>query len=90
MQAQQVKYDPDQDRIEIDADKPSESWPEVCQRFYDDVQRLRDADEQAPYTALYVCHDDDDQPVHFLVEEDADLFRLRHKVQLKKLGRTMK
>jgi len=48
---------------------------------------LRDAGEVPPYTGLYACYDDDNQPHHYLVEEDPDLRRLRRKTFLRNLGK---
>jgi hypothetical protein len=87
MKAQQVQYDQGNDAIEPLDDQPEEDWVAVCERFDDDVQRVRDVHERPPYTALYVCFDPDNRPVHFLVQEDRQLNKLRHKVFYSKLGK---
>lgn len=87
MKAQQVQYDQDNDTIERVNDPPEKDWVEVCERFDNDVQRVRDVQDQPPYTALYVCFDPDNRPVHFLVQEDRQLNKLRHKVFYRKLGK---
>jgi hypothetical protein len=87
MKAQQVRYDQENDTIEPLDDPPQEDWVAVCERFDDDVQRVRDVPDRPPYTALYVCFDPDNRPVHFLVQEDRQLNKLRHKVFYSKLGK---
>ena len=87
MKAQQVQYDRENDAIEKLDDQPEEDWVAVCERFDNDVQRVRDVHDQTPYTALYVCFDPDNRPVHFLVQEDRQLNKLRHKVFYRKLGK---
>jgi hypothetical protein len=87
MKAQQVRYDRENDVIEPTDDPPEQDWAAVCERFDDDVQRVRDVHDRLPYTALYVCFDPDNRPVHFLVQEDRQLNKLRHKVFYSKLGK---
>ncbi len=87
MKAQQVQYDRENDAVEKLDDQTEQDWAAVCERFDNDVQRVRDVNDQAPYTALYVCFDPDNRPVHFLVQEDRQLNRLRHKVFYRKLGK---
>jgi hypothetical protein len=48
-----------------------------------------DVADQAGYTALYACYDENNQPVYYLVEESAALTRLRRKIFLGKLGQQM-
>ena len=87
MKALSVTYDDAADSVTQPADVQGEDWAEVCERFDGDVHRLRDAGEVAGYTALYVCFDEDNQPAHYLVAEDAELLRARQRVFLSKLGR---
>jgi hypothetical protein len=87
MKAQQVRYDQDADAIDSPEDQAPEDWVEVCDRYDNDVQRVRDVQDRPPFTALYACYDPDNRPVYFLVEEDRGLDRLRHKVFFSKLGR---
>lgn len=87
MKAQRVQYDQENDAIEPLDDQPEKDWAAVCERFDNDVQRLRDVHDQLPYTALYVCFDSDNRPIHFLVQEDRQLNKLRHKVFYSKLGK---
>ena len=86
MKALKVHFDREKDSITTIKDQPEEDWVAVCERFENDVQRVRDAQDRSPYTALYICFDQDNQPVHFLVQEDRQLNKLRRKVFLSKLG----
>lgn len=88
MKAQQVDYDKEADEIAPAKDPAEQDWVDVCERFSDDVHRIRGVEGKKPYTALYVCFDEDDKPEYYLVEEDRKLNRLRHRVFLEKLGRT--
>jgi hypothetical protein len=87
MKAIRADYDAEKDRVAVREGAGDEDWPAVCARYHDDVQRVRDAGEVPPYTGLYACFDDDNRPHHYLVQEDADLHRLRRKTFLRNLGR---
>lgn len=87
MKALQVDYDIKGDQLTLIQNQADENWAQVCERFDDDVHRLRDAVRHPPYTGLYECFDEDNQSTYFLVEEDSQLKALRHQVFLKKLGR---
>jgi hypothetical protein len=87
MKALGVEYDAATDRIVLPETEENEDWAAVCERFDGDVHRIRAADEATGYDALYVCYDEDNQPLHFLVAEDAELRRARQRNFLKKLGR---
>ncbi|MFO7714020.1 hypothetical protein [Desulfosarcina sp.] len=65
-----------------------EHWGTVCERFDNDVQRIKDVSDASGYNALYVCYDANNQPEYYLVEEDAALLKLRRKTFLSKLGQT--
>lgn len=65
-----------------------ESWGEVCDRFENDVRRIKTVSEPAGYNALYACYDENNQPVYYLVEEGDALTKLRHRTFLEKLGQT--
>ena len=86
MQCLRVNYDPDERHVSHDADASPEAWEEVCHRFDNDVHRIMDYTEQASYTALYACYDEENRPVYYLVEEGDALTRLRHRTFLGKLG----
>lgn len=88
MKAMQVKFDKDKDTIDIINDGIEENWINVCDNFDNDVHRIRDVEGHSPYNALYACYDEDNKPSYYLVEEDRQLDKVRHKVFLKKLGRT--
>ncbi len=64
-----------------------ERWDTVCERFDDDVRRVMTVSDREGFTALYVCFDEDNQPVYYLVEEDERLARLKHRTFLSKLGK---
>lgn len=66
-----------------------ELWEKVCDRYDNDVRRIMDVADQAGYTALYACYDENNQPVYYLVEESVALTRLRRKTFLGKLGQQM-
>lgn len=87
MKALPVTYDHATDSVTPPEDAQGEDWAAVCERFDGDVHRLRDAGEAAGYNALYVCYDEDNRPVHYLVAEDAELQRVRQRGFLHKLGR---
>ncbi|MDJ0780687.1 MAG: hypothetical protein QNJ22_01885 [Desulfosarcinaceae bacterium] len=87
MKALAVEYDAAADSVTPTDAATQEEWFAVCERFDGDVHRIRDADDVTGYNALYVCYDEDNQPFHFLVTEDAELARARHRVFFSKLGR---
>jgi hypothetical protein len=87
MKALAVDYNAASDHITAHAVEKSEDWEAVCERFEGDVHRVRAATDVAGYDALYVCYDEDNRPAYFLVSEDAELQRARHRVFLNKLGR---
>lgn len=89
MKAIPADYDAREDRVAVSDAAVAEDWIEVCDRFHDDVERLRDAVEVPPFTGLYACYDDDNLPHHYLVEEDPDLRRLRRKTFLRNLGKDL-
>lgn len=64
-----------------------QAWDSVCEQFDNDVHRIRDVVGDPPYTALYVCYDEDNKPSYYLVEEDRQLSKMRRRVFLNKLGR---
>ena len=70
-------------RIETASPEP---WEAVCQRFDNDVHRIMGVNDQAGYTALYVCYDENNLPVYYLVEENETLAKLRRRTHLSKLG----
>ncbi len=88
MQSLHVNYDDATGAISRIEGATAEPWDKVCEQFDNDVRRIADATDQAGYTALYACYDEDNNPVYYLVEEDETLAKLRCKTQLSKLGRS--
>lgn len=88
MKAVQVKFDKEKDTIDIINEGIEENWIDVCENFDNDVHRIQKVEGRLPYNALYACYDENNKPSYFLVEEDRQLDKVRHKVFLKKLGRT--
>jgi hypothetical protein len=87
MQSLQVDYEEATRSITAADDAKPQPWDQVCERFGNDVKRIRTLTDQGGYSALYACYDDDNRPVYFMVEEDAALMKLRRKTFLGKLGR---
>ena len=65
-----------------------EPWEVVCERFDNDVRRIKAVSDPKGYSALYACYDEHNHPVYYLVEEGNELSKLRQKTFLDKLGRT--
>ena len=87
MQALKIKYNASDQGIEPVEGASPEHWDVVCERYDNDVRRIRDVDDREAYTAVYACYDENNQPVYYLVEEDAALMRMRRRTFLSKLGR---
>ena len=87
MKALAVQYNAATDSVTPPENGEGEDWAAVCERFDGDVHRVRAAEELAGFDALYVCYDEDNRPFHFLVAENAELQRARHRVFYSKLGR---
>jgi len=73
-------------KISIKKDAKEEDWAEVCQKFNDDVSRICDAKEQEDYTGLFECFDDENKRFFYLVKEDKNLYRMKHKYFFDNLG----
>lgn len=86
MKSLNVSYDEESDSITPINTAKEEIWTDVCERFDDDVRRIKSVEHPDGYTALYLCFDSDNAPFYYLVREDTQLNRLRHKVFLSKLG----
>lgn len=69
-------------------DVSPESWDVVCERFDNDVRRIKAVSDPKGYSALYACYDENNQPVYYLVEEGDELTKWRQRTFLDKLGRT--
>ena len=87
MQALKIEYNEADGAIEPVKEASQEPWDVVCERYDNDVRRVRDVDDREAYTAVYACYDENNQPVYYLVEEDEALSRMRRKTFLSKLGR---
>lgn len=79
MKSIQAEYDESSKQISIKDSAKEEHWPDVCSRFNDDVSRVCDADGIEEYTGLFECFDDRNERFYYLVREDRDLYRLKHK-----------
>ncbi len=87
MKSIMVTYQEDTDIIAAHETATVEEWTDVCERFDNDVRKVKSVDHHPDgYTALYLCFDADNAPCYYLVEEDAKLKRMRRKVFLSKLG----
>ena len=86
MQSLHVKFNEATQAVDPVENASPESWDAVCERFDNDVRRIKAVSEPKGYTALYACYDDNNQPVYYLVEESEALTKLRQKIFLSKLG----
>jgi hypothetical protein len=86
MQSINVNYNVDTDTISPIETAKGEEWIDICDRFDNDVQRVKPIEHPDGYTALYLCFDTENEPFYYLVQEDARLKRLRHRVFFNKLG----
>lgn len=88
MQSLQVNFDETTETIEPIESASPEPWDAVCERFDNDVRRIKTVSDTKGYNTLYACYDEDNQPIFFLVKEDEALATLRQRTFLSKLGRT--
>lgn len=86
MKAIQAVVEENPRQIHIKEGAEPESWPLVCERFNDDVERVCDVTGISGYTGLYVCYDEKNQGVHYLVNEDKSLYRMRRRHFLSNIG----
>ena len=86
MKSINVNYDEETDAISPIETAKDEGWIDICERFDNDVHRIKSIEHPNGYTALYQCLDSENEPFYYLVQEDARLKRLRHKVFFNKLG----
>jgi hypothetical protein len=87
MRALRVEFNLDTGEISRISEQNEEDWIRVCERFDNDVHRMRDIKDQDMFTALYGCYDEDNKPSYYLVQEDRQLDKIRRKVFFHKLGR---
>ncbi|WP_372680540.1 hypothetical protein [Desulfosarcina sp.] len=88
MKSLQVHFNEATQTIEPVDNASLEPWEEICDRFNNDVRRIKTVSDPRGYTAIYACYDESNQPVYYLVEERDVLKKLRHRTFLDKLGRT--
>lgn len=86
MKAIQAEVGEDPGRARIRAGAVEEEWPAVCRKFNDDVERVCDAENAGSYTGLYRCFDDRNKAVYYLVEENRQLYRMKHRHFLDNIG----
>lgn len=86
MKAIKVNYQADKDIIETGKDEIVEDWIDVCEKFDNDVHKVRDVSDHEGYTSLYECFDDDNISFFYLVGEDKDLYKVRRKNRFRSLG----
>ncbi|WP_457551244.1 hypothetical protein [Desulfobacula sp.] len=86
MQSIQAEFEEISKKITIKKDATQEDWADVCKKFNDDVSRVCDAMDQGDYTGLFECFDDDNKRFYYLVKEDKDLYRVKHKHFLDNIG----
>ena len=86
MKSLHVKYDEKNGAIERIGDASPEVWEEVCDRFDNDVSRIKTVTDQKGYNTLFVCHDEENRPEYYLVEVDDTLSKLRGRTFRRKLG----
>jgi hypothetical protein len=90
MKSLRIDYNESDQTIETVKEAAPEPWDTVCERYDNDVHRISDVGDREPYTAVYACYDENNRPVYYLVEEDADLMRMRRKTFFDKLGQNRK
>ena len=82
----QAELEKDTDKITIKKDAKVENWISVCQKFNDDVERIRDVTDVEDYTALYECFDSQNIRFFYLVKEDQTLYKMKRKHFLQNIG----
>lgn len=86
MKSIQAEFNKKSGKISIKEGAGEESWISVCEKFNDDVSRICDVTDIKDYTGLFECFDDKNKSFFYLVREDKDLYRLKHKRFLKNIG----
>ena len=87
MKAINVNYNTNKDIIKAGKDKKIEDWFDVCEKFNNDVHRIREVSEYEDYTSLYECFDENNSSFFYLVKEDnEELYKIRRKNRLRGLG----
>lgn len=86
MKSIQADYDKTKNKISIKEGATRENWVSVCERFNDDVSRIRDVEGIEDYSGLFECCDDDNTVSYYLVREDKALYRMKHRHFFDNLG----
>lgn len=86
MESIRVQFKEKSKKITIKKDAEQEDWAAVCKKFNDDVSRICDVTDQEDYTGLFECFDDDNKQFFYLVKEDKNLYRMKHKHFFDNLG----
>ncbi len=86
MKSIQAEFDEKPKKISIKEDAKEESWVDVCKKFNDDVSRICDVKDVEDYTGLFECFDDYNKRSYYLVNEDKNLYKMKHKHFLDNLG----
>ncbi|WDP90925.1 MAG: hypothetical protein HUN04_14975 [Desulfobacter sp.] len=86
MKAIQAEYSKEPFEIKISENAEEESWPAVCARFDDDVERVCDVAEVPGYTGLYQCFDEKNEKTYYLVNEDKSLYRMKRRHFMDNIG----
>jgi hypothetical protein len=86
MKSIQAEFEEKSKKITIKKNAKEEIWDRVCRKFNDDVSRICDVLDQGNYTGLFECCDDDNKRFFYLVKEDKNLYRMKHKHFFDNLG----
>ena len=86
MKSVMVTYSVDSDTISGHDGSESESWATVCEKYNDDVHRLRDIADMGNFTGLFECIDHNNKRFYYIVEEDKELYRFKRRSLYKTLG----
>ncbi|MBU1343475.1 MAG: hypothetical protein KKE44_22260 [Proteobacteria bacterium] len=86
MKSIQAEFEKALKKITIKKDVKEEDWANVCKKFNDDVSRICDVSDLEDYTGLFECFDDDNTRFFYLVKEDTNLYRMKHKHFFDNLG----
>jgi hypothetical protein len=88
MKSLHVNFNESTQAVEPIDNASHEPWEDICERFNNDVRRIKTVSDPEGYNAIYACYDENNQPVYYLVEEREVLTTWRHRTFLDKLGRT--
>lgn len=86
MESIQAEFEEVSKKISVKKDAGTEDWAAVCRKFNDDVSRICDVTDVGDYTGLFECFDDRNVRVFYLVKEDRELYRIKHRHFLDNIG----